>query len=202
MDKNKIFDFVFSDNFEIFANDVERIGLGSIMLNLQSLGLEGNSKRDLDAGDVVDHIIDRQYAPYYFFVKKGSKWMLLYLWGGNKGNYDERETSRKAMQSNSEWFFTILKQVVGKGVVVDVRKKRGQSFYHVKKVGDIKDKLSRYINNPDSAYHTEGTGVFIRVKVTSSRINLYEVYQKDWPEVRRYLNELKIDYKTINMDNL
>lgn len=200
MNKRVAFDFIFNGGYEYMKSWKTRgPSLGSLMFNLSSYGIKGSVKSDLRAGDVVDYILPViSFAPGLAFLKDGKKYEVFYLWDGITGPVDERTAARNKMQSNSDWFFTIMKKIEPSLIYVKIKKNIGGSIGSVSKVGDIKqkieDRLSFKDNRIDPKLYT-----FIRVKATSSRISLFYIKNSEWSRIRNILDKLDIQYKVLKL---
>jgi len=188
----KAFDFIFNGGLEYCMDYIQRWGGSSSLLrNISQYGIQGSDKSDVDIDKLISTIINDSYAPYFYITKKGSKYDLLYLWSDSKNGND---AARINMQSNSLWIFTILKELGKKGVIVKTDTKRGYDVSPwVKKVSDI----PKYVDNHKRGERALPGSIYIRVKVTSSRYAIYEIYNKYYASVLEDLDLLGIDYKII-----
>jgi len=188
----KAFKFVFDGGLKYCIDYIKRYNSASSLLyNIDHFGIRGNEKSDVSADKLITTIICSSYAPYFFVTKKGSKYNLLYLWADSRNGDD---TPRKNMQSNSLWIFTILKELGINGIIVKTDPNRGYDISNwVKKVSDI----PKYVNNHKNSDRVSPGSIYIRVKITSSRYAIYEIYKKYYTSVIKDLDLLKIDYKII-----
>lgn len=187
----KAFEFVFGGGLEYCMDYIQRWGNSSSLLaNISHYGIYGQDKSDLDIDKLVSTIIGASYAPYFFIIKNKT-YKILYLWGNSKNGDD---TLRIEMQSNSLWFFTILKELLPKGILIKTDVKRGYDVSSwIKKVSDIQICKNRHI----SGERAQPGSIYIRIKVTSSRYALYEIYNKYYSSVIKDLDLLGIDYKIV-----
>ncbi len=188
----KAFEFVFNGGLEYCIDYIQRWGnTSSLLANISHYGIYGQNKHDLDIDKLISTIINSSYAPYFFIIKSKGKYNIFYLWDSSKNGDD---TSRIEMQSNSLWFFTILKELMPKGILVKTDIKRGYDVSNwIKKVSDIATYKNRHVN---SEYSKPGS-IYIRIKITSSRYGLYEIYKKHYASVIKDLDLLGIDYKIV-----
>lgn len=188
----KAFEFIFDGGLEYCIDYIQRWGNASSLLgNISHYGIYGQDKYDIKVDGLASTIISDSYAPYFFIIKKGTTYKMLYLWGNSKNGDD---TPRIEMQSNSLWFFAILKELLPKGILIKTDIRRGYDVSSwIKKISDIQNFKTNHINGN----RAQPGSTYIRIKVTSSRYALYEIYKKHYNSVIKDLNLLGIDYKIV-----
>lgn len=194
----KAFRFIFSDKFNKLTNKTNDMSIQILLMNAGEFGISGHSKTDVDAEKTTEWILMRAVTSMLLVEKIVGKYNLYYLWTDGEGgdNANVRSLKRRKLQTNSEWFFTILKVLYDKKHLhmIDSTVPRGYDVGTVSRVKDIQEKLNWYKR---AGNNKEENSIYIRVKKNTSSIGIFEVYRSHWQSVQEDLSALRIPFKVI-----
>jgi hypothetical protein len=184
--RKKSIQFIFEKGLDLFSHH----GIGTMMLNLHSIGLSGTHKTDRQEKDVLDLMCGLSYAPLFGVERERTRFNFYYLWTGGKGNVGERTVQRKEMQSNSDWFFNLVQAIEPSVILV----KTGNFGKSVPRSGSTLKELEQGLGWYNESSRIDPNSDMIRIR-SGSRHHAYEIFPENRQYVYNVLNKLKIKYK-------
>lgn len=187
-DKKAPFEFIFSDRAEYILKKED-------IAQIYDLGFDGirlENKYNVEKERFVDYILEDGYAPYFLCKRNGKGGVrVLYIWSDYKDDGKDK-------RHHSEWVLTLLQLVDPKYELLKTDK-RGERLRTTRQVKDIAPAVDYYITQL-SKEHKNGTkdDVYIRIKMTTSRWQVYCVYKEHWSEVSKYLKTFRYEYKIVD----